>query len=70
MYLTFDRKTGELLGFSDILGYESNVNSDNIVYMDDHIVIGKYFINDIKTEFTTVHVSLFLFAVEFLILFN
>ena len=51
MYLTFDRKTGELIAFSDILGYESNVNSDNIVYMDDHIVIGKYFINNIKTMF-------------------
>ena len=51
MNLTFDLKTRELIAFSDILGYESNVNSDNIVYIDDHIVIGKYFVDVIETTF-------------------
>ena len=49
MYLTFDLKTRELIAFSDILGYESNVNSDNVVYMDDHILVGKYDVDFIPT---------------------
>ena len=42
MCLAFDLKTRNLLAFSDILGYELNVDSEYTVYMDDYIIVRKH----------------------------
>ena len=52
MYLTFDLKTRKLLAFSDILGYEPNVDSEYTVYMDDYIIVRKHdHLNPIATTY-------------------
>ena len=52
MYLTFDLKTRKLLAFSDVLGYEPNVDSKYTVYMDDYIIVRKHdHLNPIATTY-------------------